>query len=336
MKRHFGPLGLVIVASLVGVSSVIPACGGRSTVEGAGLDNGAQNASGGSVGTTGCEYNGTHYDLGQSFGNCNECSCSPTGGVSCELILCSSNAGGTNGAGGGANGSGGHPNGSGGTTAPGSGNMSGTTDSGNSATGCVYAGTHYDYGASWQDGAVTCTCGVDRIACVPNGTAGSNTGTGTGGTGATGGSSSGSAGRSMGGMAGNPLLNESCQLELGEICIEGDPAAGGVELSVGKPIVFSIYAYGCGGCTQVTRSSCQIIGSGQTFAVAGFVCSHPTGAHCSGCTQGPASTCDTGATLSAGDYSINVSGDASATMSQLKFTVPGFLSDNDRCTHQLL
>jgi hypothetical protein len=128
-------------------------------------------------------------------------------------------------------------------------------------------------------------------------------------------------------------------VELGELCIEGAPVDSGYQLSVGMPLVFSIRPAGCfpDNCTEPTRSSCQIIGSGQSFFVGGYACVQRNGSACGDdCVEGPQSKCDTGETLSAGDYSIALAGTGSGTMTTLRFKVPGIVSEYDRCTHSLL
>lgn len=265
-------------------------------------------------------------------------------------------------------------NGTGGSVSHGTGGSvgNGTGGSVGNSEGCVYNGIQYEPGDTFgqcgecscdEGGGVSCAlvdCGTGAegdtgagggatrggssgmpanggsAPCTTRGCAGGSPPTGMGGTGVGG---MGRAGNGMGGIAGNPNGWELCATELGKICIEGEPTDGGHELKVGMPLMFTITPQGCysSTCYDATRSSCQIIGSGQSFFVGGFACVQRNGQACDDiCADGPESKCDTGETLTAGDYSIAASGTSSGTMSVLEFTVPGFISEADRCTHSLL
>jgi hypothetical protein len=224
MRTRVGPLDVLILTGLA-VASSLTACGGRSVtyvggsdtgVQGAGGNSGASSSSGG---RTGCEYNGTHYELGETFGECNECSCTKDGGVTCGAMDCAMGTGGVSGTAGvpgrgGTPWTGGAPTRGAGGTPPGgrrggSGGIGGT--GGIELTGvapgpgCDYNGTHYPTGADWLKDCNLCTCGTDSYSCTSNpcstgGSYGNGTDRGTGGTEA-GADDTGAAGISTGGFS---------------------------------------------------------------------------------------------------------------------------------------
>ena len=262
-------------------------------------------------------------------------------GISCTDVDCSPGTGGTTRAAGGTTGSGGTlGTGSGGTLGTGSGGTLGTGFAGalGAAGGvslppgsCEYNGNAYSHGSSWPVECNSCVCDNGEVSCTSDLCSGGNGGNG-------GSAGAGPLGAGRGGMAGNGFFEESCAVELGQICIEGTKVAGGHELTEGMPLVFTVRPYGCysEGCIEGTRSSCSVIGTGQTLFVAGFACTQRNRNECGACVEGPASACKTDKTLSAGDYSIAVAGTGSGTYTALSFTVPSIVSDADRCTRYLL
>lgn len=243
----------------------------------AATSGGARNA------TPGCEYNGERHELGESFGSCDECVCTPTGGVSCGTG-CAAGGGGSSSAGGG------HA----GTLASGAGGAAG----GNPTTG----------GAS-----------------------------GAGGFGATAGAAMTAGSGGDLGRGGEPSnVREDCTLQEGQLCVVGTPRGGGHELTEGMPMLFTIQAEGClsSSCTELASADCNTIGSPHDFYVNGFFCVNVTeGGACTGdCGGTPVMTCDVEQTLEAGEYTVHLGGGATEP---LRFTVPGVIAEEDRCTHLL-
>ncbi|HWP08696.1 MAG TPA: hypothetical protein VNN72_23300 [Polyangiaceae bacterium] len=253
---------------------------------GGGNAGSAGSVTSGSAGSapSGCEYNGVRHELGESFGACNECVCTKTGGVDCGMGC-------------------------------GPGGRGGSMNSGGGRAGTLSSGT----GGGPEGGSPT-----------TGGAGGASTGGTSAGAGTTGG-----LGGNVG-TGGEPTtVREDCNLQEGELCVVGTPRGGGHELTVGMPMLFTIQAAGClsSSCTELASADCNYIGSPHDFYVNGFFCVNVTeGGACTGdCGGTPDMTCDLDQTLEEGEYMVHL-GNGGAT---LRFTVPGVIAEEDRCTHPL-
>jgi hypothetical protein len=262
-----------------GVSS-----GGSAGSSGGSDGSGAAATSGGAGNaTSGCEYNGERHELGESFGSCDDCVCTPTGGVSCDL-------------------------------------------------GCAFGGR----GGSLSTGG-------GRAGMISSGAGGAEGGnpttggaSGAGAFGMTAGAGTTGFGGELGGGGAPSIVREDCTLQEGQLCVVGTPRGGGHELAEGMPMRFTIQAQGClsSSCTELASADCNTIGSPTDFYVNGFFCVNVTeGAACTGdCGGTPVMTCDVERTLEAGEYTVHM---GSGSTEPLRFTVPGVIAEEDRCTHPL-
>lgn len=282
----------------------LPACAGKSDGQkqsggtagtsagssGSNAGSGGEAARGtsGSAGSaqSGCEYNGVRYELGESFGTCNECVCTPSGGVSCGMGCAE----------------GGH-----------AGVMSG---GGRAGTLAGDAGS-----GGGPEGGRAATAGAS----------GAGAGGASGGAGMTAG---------LGGDAGSEPGTEDCTLMEGELCVVGTPRGGGHELVEGMPMLFTIRAAGClsSSCTELVSADCNYLGSDHEYYLGAFFCVNVTegGACTADCGGTPQATCDLDIPLTAGEYTVHVSGNAGSGLSTLRFTVPGVIAEEDRCTYPLV
>lgn len=261
---------------------------GRS---GGGAGGGAASGASGSAGSaeSGCEYNGVRYELGESFGACDECACTPTGGVTC-------------------------------------------------GKGCAFGGGSGVMNSGGRAGTLSGSAGTGG---GPEGG-----GPATGGAGGAGlaGMSAGGGMTGLGGDVGSggepSTVREDCTLQEGTLCVVGMPRGGGHELVEGMPLLFTIQAAGCysSSCTELVSADCNSIGSSHDFYVGAFFCVNVTeGGSCTGdCGGTPVATCDLGTPLTAGEYTVQVSGSAGSGLSTLRFTVPGVVAEEDRCTYPLV
>lgn len=268
-----------------GVHGTRPSAGGANGSMGGSAASGSSGS--GVSATSGCEYNGVHYELGESFGACGECTCTPTGGVLCSMACGSGVAG-----------SGMNDGGRGGIPSSGG-------DSNEGGRGGTSAGGKPAGGMSGSGAAVSAGVGGDL------------------------------------GNGGEPnTVREDCDVSVGQVCIVGTPRGGGHELTEGMSAVFSIKADGCysSSCTELASASCNTIGSPQDFYINGFLCVNVSegGACTKDCGGTPEMTCDIGEPLTAGEYTVHVSGGGSTPQTLLRFTVPGVLAEEDRCTHPIV
>jgi hypothetical protein len=256
------------------------AAGGSGAGSG-GSGSGAASGTGGGAGApeSGCEYNGVRYELGESFGACAECACTPTGGVECGM-------------------------------------------------GCAVGGASGTMSGGGRAGTLSSSAGAGGGA---EGGSPAMGGAGLGGMGAAGGN---------GGGGEEPGVSEDCTLQEGELCVVGTPRGGGHELSEGMPALFTMQAAGCysSSCTELVSADCNFIGSEHDFYVGAFFCvnSADSAACTRDCAGTPRTTCDLGSPLTAGEYTVHVSGSAGGGLSTLRFTVPGVIAEEDRCTHPLV
>ncbi len=149
-----------LLVSVAGLATLLGACGGSTNSDGSG-GNAGTGGSGGSGG--GCDANGQHYQIGESWSDqCNSCTCKE-GGPSCTLSLCGCEY----------DGSFYSP----GESFPASdGCNQCTCQNDNSvactlkdcAPGCVYNGEYHQIGESWKlDACNSCFCGNDgQVACT--------------------------------------------------------------------------------------------------------------------------------------------------------------------------
>jgi len=195
--------------------------------------------------------------------------------------------------------------------------------------GCDYNGVHYGSGESWSAQCNRCFCDREEVACTTR-----DCSPASGGMGGVAGS--GTAGIS--GAGGEQPSPEQCALDVGSICIEGTPTDGGHQLDVGTPMIFTLRPDGCfsSSCTKLASFDCNYIGSEYDFSVTGFFCLTSEGDACTDdCGGAPEAICDLGKTLTAGEYTIDLSGRAGVALSPLRFTVPGVVLERDRCSHPL-
>jgi len=219
---------------------------------------------------------------------------------------------------------------SGGTTAATGGSGSDTGGGAGDATGGSSRGGSAQGGTGGGGAGVA---GMARGGSV--GLAGMTAGGRAGSSGGRGGGASAGTGGDGGG-GGEPSVEPTCDLEVGSLCIVGTPTTGGHELDVGMPMVLSMRPAGCfsSSCTKLVESSCNYLSGGSEIFISGFFCVTSEGDACTGdCGGAPEATCEPGLTLTAGEYTVSVSGAAGATLSKLKFTVPGVVAESERCTH---
>lgn len=242
----------------------------------------------------------------------------------------------------------------------------GTDAGGPAAVGCVAGTTPVDEGASWEVECNTCRCIDSEVLCTVNvcgagggaGTAGGLGGTSTGGTstgGATpsaGGASAAAAGTGDGGttagiggnagsaagMAGSAGVAPQCgPAETGSFCILGEPTEDArVALTAGMPLTLSIVTAGCHGanCTdEVVRADCtNTIGSPTEFWVSPDICLASLGDVCrQDCTGTVTVSCEVGASLAAGEYTVGIGGGAL----EVHFSVPSVVFPDELCAPPL-
>lgn len=302
----------------VGLGSPLVSCGGSSSGgDGShGGQGGSASGKGGTAGSatsgtggfaSGCDEDGKHYELGETWGVCDRCTCTSSG-PNCKIDACGFQGGASGtGASGGTGGAGG----------------SGASGLAGAPAGCDVGGVHYDDGDSWPSDCNTCWCQGDLVACTMVACQGGMGGGGSGGMPA------GGAGR--GGEAGEPT---QCEIvEAGSFCVKGKPSDDGYQdLEVGMPLVIETRAEGCfsSSCTELVDSSCNYIGMEGVYAIGTFMCLDVGGdgdlctADCGGA---PTVECEPGLTLEEREYTLTLSG----TSFQLKFEVPSHVPNDRLC-----
>jgi hypothetical protein len=274
-------------------------CGGKSIPErsqglegSAGRRGGVSGWGGGGGAADSCTFNGVHYEIGERFGNCNECECTQYGGISCLLILCPESGGG----------------GGGGS----SGASAGTGESGGTSSGQA--------GSSALGGA-----GAGGLL----GGAGSG-GAGSAGSGSAGSANGGGAGDSSAGAGGEGTSPNECTITPAAlVCVVGTVRDGEEVLEVGAPLKLSMRASGChsSSCTELEETYCNYLTDQSTIFLSGYLCLASTGdGACTDDCGGVGSVeCEPGLELEEGDFSLSF---GSAT---IRFSVPSVVPPQGLC-----
>ena len=286
-----------------------------------------------------CDFGDTVFESGDSFGDCNECTC-VNGSIQCELSLCPSAD-----SGGGGNGAAGE-RAVGGRAAGGSAG-SAVSGSGGAGADCLVGDVLHAYGSHWDVDCNTCYCVAAGVACTmaecaPSGAAGAHAGSGAGGASSGGATSSqGGALGATGGHAGAaaeaagapPRCNES---KVGGLCVLGTPADDGkVDLVAGVPLAVSLQMTGCDvhRCSNdsVSASCHNVLGSEGAYWISPEVCFGSDGELCTDeqCGGVAEVSCDTGITLEERSYRVSLGG--SAVSVAVEFTVPSHVAPADLC-----
>lgn len=327
-------------ALVIGVSLALGACGKSERS----VDGGRNEPPGmsGNAGAGSCDVGATVFQSGESFGDCNECTC-VNGSVQCLLILCSDEDGG-----GGGNGAAGDGGVAGRAAGGSAGAGPSATGTGGAGAECLVGDVLHPYGSHWDVDCNTCYCVAAGVACTmvecaPNGAAGSAAGPSA--AGASGGGATSSQGGTFGAAAGHagaaagtagdagapPVCNEA---KVGSFCVLGTPADDGkVDLVAGMPLAVSLQTTGCDvhRCSNdsVSASCHNVLGSEGAYWISPEVCFGSDGGLCTDEQCGGVAdvSCDTGITLEERSYRVSLGGSAVS----LEFTVPSHVAAAGLC-----
>jgi len=204
--------------------------------------------------------------------------------------------------------------------------------------GCSYDGVQYSPGQTFGEcdhckcagdlGVVcshrVCSAGAGGTANAAGGSSSGAAGTAIGASSGMGGAAPGGAGGSAGGASGGRGSSQYDYVPLDYFCLAG-PKEGG-EISVGMRLVIYRHPGGChpSSCTTIGDADCHSVGSDHQFWVSGLVGLATQGEACTGdCSIAAVAVCDLGY-LTAGEYSVSLSGVAAPS---LRFTVPSHVTN---------
>jgi len=121
---------------------------------------------------------------------------------------------------------------------------------------------------------------------------------------------------------------------VGTFCVQGAPAEDGdVDLAVGMPLAISLHTTGCllYRCSnEIVRARCDnVISSGREYWISPDVCVPSDGEVCTAdeCGGVADTSCETGITLEAGQYTVALGGSPVS----VEFTVPSHVAPSRLC-----
>src|SRR4051812_13225038 len=328
-------------ALVIGVSFALGACGKSERSLTGALNAPQPQGMAANAGAGSCLVGDTVYRSGESFGDCQQCTCM-NGSTQCgTLILCPAedNGGGGNGAAGG-----------GAVAGRAAGGRAGSdvSEAGGAGADCLAGDVLHAYGSHWDVDCNTCYCVAAGVACTmaecaPSGAAGAHAGSSAGGASSGGATSSqGGALGATGGRAGAAAAGAGAagapprcdEAKVGSFCVLGTPADDGkVDLVAGMPLAVSLQTTGCDvhRCSNdsVSVSCHNVLGSEGAYWISPEVCFGSDGELCTDEQCGGVAdvSCETGITLEARSYKVSLGGSAVS----VKFTVPSHVAAADLC-----